>query len=379
MRTVVHDRLISSRPSRSPSPAPPLALLALALALLSALAGCTTVTSPSGKITYTRRVQVTTQPAVTTPSHVHMTAAALCDTSKHEYIIAGGYNLTAPNSMDGWLAAHPEPTEARPDQYGLYRPIPPLLRVTASNPGGLPNGWSVTADGMVYPSEGTHTLTVYAYCAAGLTLPPQLVRTAITATNVGSNLAVDAVCPAGTIASSGGYATGTYSYAGSPWSAYLPAYRSLWRPNAWQIATDQFYRTMPSGSPTFTPYPSATVLAEAVCVSTNDFARVESFNGPELFISPTTPELQMVSYTVGSDIDFRGQYTQRPACPAGSFVLPPSYNVGFSSNSSQDVRVDGIWVSETLDSWTMVVSTGGAAIYLGAAILTAYATCLIPK
>jgi hypothetical protein len=71
-----------------------------------------------------------------------------------------------------------------------------------------------------------------------------------TPTPVGSKLHVDAPCPPGFLAASGGYIAGAYSYSGGTKAARLPVYRSLLNPgaNAWQVATDQFFST-------FDPFP----------------------------------------------------------------------------------------------------------------------------
>jgi hypothetical protein len=338
------------------------------------LAGCT-VTAQSGKITYSFHFNSVTRPAVDAPTVVKFSASATCSTG--EVILAGGYNLNVSNGMDEWLAAHPAPKEAQPDQYGLYRPIPPLLRVIANGPALNLTGWSVTVEGMLYPSEGARSILVYAYCAAGLSLQPSVQSATITTTKAVQH--VDAPCPAGTLASGGGYTSGTYSYAGGTKSAYLPVYRSLFNQNGWQVGTDDFFRTMPSGSPTFDPYPSAKLTATAVCVGTNDFARVPT-SGPELIVSPATPELHMLTVPVGNDTDYRGQYTQPTPCPAGALLLPPSYDVHFAPSSSQDLRVDAVWVDNSLAKWTVAVSTGGASTYTsGTPLLSVYATCLTPK
>ena len=86
MRTVIHDRLVSHRRWLFPSQTPRLSLLMLALTLLAALAGCT-VTSPSGKITYSAHFTAVTQPAVDAPTAVHFTANAGC--SAGEVVQAG--------------------------------------------------------------------------------------------------------------------------------------------------------------------------------------------------------------------------------------------------------------------------------------------------
>jgi hypothetical protein len=373
MRTVVHDWLVSRRPSRSLSSG--LALVALAPTLLAALSGCA-VTSPSGKITYTAHFSAVTHPAVDAPTVVDITATTAC--ASGEKVLAGGYNWTPLSAMDEWLAAHPAPKEAQPDRYGLYRPIPPLLRVIESRPFPTMEGWSITVEGMLYPSQGARTLNVYAYCAAGLSASPQIATATIfTNYTTAAKISVDATCPTGTLATSGGSSSNTYYYtvAGVTKKAHPPVYSSRLdlATNGWEVTTDSF--------PAFTPYPGAYLTAIAVCVSTKDFTSVDSPNGPELYVSPTTLDLHMSATTVGKDTAYQGQYTQHSTCPAGAFLLPPSYVVSFSSFVAQDLRFDGVWVYGALDSWAVAVSTGGAATYPkdGAPVLAPYMTCLVPK
>jgi hypothetical protein len=249
-------------------------------------------------------------------------------------------------------------------------------------------GWNIAVTGMATPSEGTRTIYVYAYCAAGIQ-QPQRVDATIWTTNVGDAFIVDARCPPETLAVGGGFSAGSYTYDGGAKTAYVPVYRSILRNYGWQVASDGFSRSQPSFGATFDPYPSARLDATAICASTRDFTRIAWQNGPELPFSTATQlnvtqKLQMTSYEIGNAyvtayITYFGQYTQPSACPAGAFLLPPSY--ALSLPTGQDVRIDEVWVSPSLNSWTVAVSTGGATNYPtnSAPILYPYETCLVPK
>src|SRR5262245_42835305 len=115
----------------------------LTLVTLVTLAGCGETTSLSGKITYAFRVQELSIPTPDAQKYVHQTITVSCLSG--EFALAGSYNLGSPPIMNDWAAEHPAPGEAQPDANGLYRPVPKLLRVTASrshrHDGGRPVGW----------------------------------------------------------------------------------------------------------------------------------------------------------------------------------------------------------------------------------------------
>jgi hypothetical protein len=343
----------------------------VALALLAPLIGCTT-TSPSGKITYAghSRVFELTSPNPLIPAWVDKTLTAPC--AAGEFVLAGGYNLAVGDQtpiMNDWSAAHPTPKEAQPDEDGLYHPVPQLLRVVASFPHRNDkeelDGWNIEVAGLIYPAASASTVAVWAYCAAGLSVPPKLV-------DAGPQLAstvspeAKALCPAGSVASGGGYSTGKYSYDGNKQTAYLPVSTWILRgapggsEAGWLVATD--YRA------TFDPYPVANLTPLAVCVSTNDFLYVNSVMEPEIAIHPTNPDLRMTAFTVpiwgtnGSDSAYQGQISKPSPCKAGEFLLPPSF-AAIPASHGPDVRVDGAWTDATLSVWTIKVSIGGSTNY----------------
>jgi hypothetical protein len=78
---------------------------------------------------------------------------------------------------------------------------------------------------------------------------------------------------------------------------------------------------------------------------------------------------------VGNDVVYSGKVAESSPCLASHFLLIPSYDV--DPNNWGDVRVDAVWVDGTFSTWTVAVSTGGAATYPGGSpLLSAYATCL---
>lgn len=363
----------------------------MALALLATLTGCT-ANSPSGKITYAGHFQVSqlTSPNPLIPAWVDKTLTATC--AAGEFALAGGYNLAVGNQtpiMNDWAAAHPAPKEAQPDQYGLYHPIPQLMRVVASwphqNGKGDLDGWNIQVAGLAYPAASVPAVAVWAYCAAGLSVPPKLVNGVPQLTGV-NLLQATALCPAGTVASGGGYSTGKYSY-GSNESAFLSVYAWILRGSPGSSEAGWLVVTY-GHTATFVPYPVAKVTPLAVCVSTKDFLYVNSSQEPEIAIDPTNSDLKMTAYEVprwgenGSDSVYQGQISKSSPCKAGEFLLPPSF-AAIPDYEGPDVRVDGAWTDATLSTWTIKVSIGGSNNYpIGPGkfpLLSWYPACLIPK
>jgi hypothetical protein len=373
MRAIVQGRWFPQRRH-------PLRLVAalglVTLVTLVTLAGCGETTASSGKITYAFHVQELSIPPPDAQRYVHQTIAVSC--LPGEFALAGGYNLGSPPMMNDWQAAHPAPGEAQPDTYGLYRPIPKLLRVTASRPHlndvGRPVGWEIVIDGTVYPGSSTHTVAAYAYCAGGLSTPPKTATKQIITNS--TTIQVEAPCLAGTLVSGGGYTATAYTYSGG--SAYLPVYSSFLElppVNTWLVLTEDF-------SDTFRPYPTASIVANAVCVSTQDFAQVSSVRTADIVVAIDT----WTATAVGTDTDYSQQLSGPSPCPAGDFPLPPGYHVDGLSGLSLDLRVDAAWESGTLDTWSVAVSIGGAAAYQAnllspnqSLVVDVYASCLTPK
>jgi hypothetical protein len=339
-------------------------LLCLLLAMVS---GCGT-SSQSG-ITYSFYMNVFNL-SVPRPLTVNSIHTVTCP--KGQYVLAGGFNLTGVKGLTDWAVAHPPPIGVTPDADGLYRPISNLLRVVSSEPLSGLNGWMIQVSGKAYPGP-VRPIAVYAYCVAGLSAPPQLVAGPVTTSSNVSLTTSIATCPAGTIATGGGFSAGIYIYpAGSGQSEYLPIYTSI--PN-----TSTSWLVEPG---LLTPGYSAPLIAsfssEAVCASAKQFILVGNENSASMYrrilintMNPQNPQsAQTTQYTqnvqsiqVGQDTDYAYHLSESDSCPAGSFSLPPAFDFFQSVGATgldEDLRVDAALVDISLASWDVDVSLGGA-------------------
>ena len=298
---------------------------------LTLVVGCAT-SSQSG-VTYGFYVNIINL-TVTTPTPLNTDYQVLCP--KGQSVLAGGFNLNGPTALADWGEAHPPLSDAV-DTNGLYRPIPELLRVDASLPLPGLNGWTIHVAGQAYPGA-SRSITVYAYCVAGLSTAPTLVSGPNTTSSATGRMSSRALCPAGTIVTGGGYSAGLYQFGGGH-NAYLPIYTSIPDTStSWLVAPGLL-------TPGFVQPLIASFFAEAVCASAKQFVLVGKGNGgngysqiPIRTLDPQQPQdAQTAQYTQavssahvaldGEDTAYAFHLTASNACPAGSFLLPPGFDL----------------------------------------------------
>jgi hypothetical protein len=156
------------------------ALHLAALATLLSVAACATVTvGTTHKIVADVSVKFFDESAPAAPTAFDKQYTVTCP--QGQYVLAGGYNLAVSDASSDWLASDfISPVEAKQvgflvDANGIYRPIPQLMRVVASQPTPTLDGWTIQLAGMSYP-DADRKVAVYAYCAGGLRVRPTVVR-----------------------------------------------------------------------------------------------------------------------------------------------------------------------------------------------------------